>query len=124
MLPKLYRQRYHALQQAIQQLQTALAGDRPADSTLQPHYQTVQNLFQHQILSLSLDQLAPDEQTRMQSYQTEINKQLRLLRMDVTFLQAARQSATASQRQEQMNDRLSMLLRYCGAVLQLDEDQR
>jgi hypothetical protein len=38
--------------------------------------------------------------------------------MDVAFLQAARQSLTAQQRQQQMGDKLGQLLGFCEALIQ------
>ncbi|KGF72479.1 hypothetical protein DO97_08985 [Neosynechococcus sphagnicola sy1] len=77
----------------------------------------IQQFFRDQILCLPLDTLAISPQ--VQSYQTEIQKQLQLLAMDATFLQAARQPATQQQRQTQFRDRLATLNRYCRAILEM-----
>ena len=53
-----------------------------------------------------------------QSYLTEIHKQLRLLGMDIKFLQASRVLATAQTRQTAASDRINTLIRYCDALLQ------
>lgn len=76
--------------------------------------------FQQQMVGLNA--IAMDEAIalRIQSIQTEINKQLRLLTMDTMFLKTARQSETSQQRQQQMADRIDLLLRYCEAILALD----
>jgi len=58
---------------------------------------------------------------RLQSFQVEINKQLRLLGMDVLFLKSARQVTTIAQRRSQMGDRVQILIQYCDAVLGFQE---
>lgn len=71
---------------------------------------------------LKLNAVAMDEAIalRIQSIQTEISKQLRLLSMDTMFLKTARQPETSQQRRQQMADRIDLLLRYCEAILTLD----
>jgi hypothetical protein len=59
---------------------------------------------------------APD--CALQSYQTEISKQLRLLEIDVIFLQGARQASTARHRLDAIGDRLRTLIEYSNAILQ------
>jgi hypothetical protein len=112
-----YQEFYHALQQ-LQAIATQAHPDRPA---LQAAFLEAQQLFQLRIMALDLEGLPVTAQSQVQSYQTEINKQLRLLGMDVMFLQAARQSTTAQQRQAQMIDRIKTLLRYCDALLKPDQ---
>lgn len=119
MLPNFYRQYYQEFQQAlrlVQQTATATQVDAPQ---LQQNFRTAQQLFQQQILSLNLSDLAADE-PRVRSYQTEINKQLRLLEIDITFLQAARQPGTATSRQTQILQRVQNLLGYCDGILKLN----
>jgi hypothetical protein len=112
----------HFYQQFNQQLttlrQSRIDTTAPAIATdLKQATTELQKFFQEQISCLNLDELAPDLAHFILSYQVEIDKQLRLLAMDVSFLQAARQPATLSQRQQQIDDRLTTLQRYCEAVL-------
>jgi hypothetical protein len=86
-------------------------------ATLEPEVLKLQQFFQNQILKLDGNELSPELEQRIYSFQVEIDKQLRLLGMDIMFLQAARQEATGSQRRSQVSDRLSTLIRYCEAVL-------
>jgi hypothetical protein len=124
MLPAPYPQAYNAFQRSLQQLQQAAETvDRPQ---LQAAFQTAQQIFQQQIIpleaiSLETEAIVPTTAVRIRSIQVEINKQLRLLATDLLFLQAARLSATASQRQQQICDRIELLLRYCEAVIEKDE---
>lgn len=117
MLSALYRQRYGELKQVLDQVSRIAAQSDCDGSALKSSVAQLQKFFQNQILSLQADELSPETEQRVQSYLVEINKQLRLLEMDVMFLQAARQPATREQRQRQMGDRLMTLIRYCEAVL-------
>lgn len=120
MLPLAHRQRYEQLQQQLQILhQTMTQTDQTANdrSLLKVSITHLQQFFQAEILTLNADELPAAIAHFVQSYQVEIDKQLRLLAMDAQFLQAARQAATASQRQQQIRDRLETLIRYCNAIL-------
>lgn len=117
MLPDLYREPYTVFQSQLEQLQQNIGQVSPDPRALQTQFLETQRCFQDRILSLNEEALAPEVSGKIQSIQTEINKQLRLLAMDVLFLQSARQSATAQQRQKQMGDRLQLLRQYCEAVL-------
>jgi hypothetical protein len=57
---------------------------------------------------------------QVQSFQTEINKQMRLLELDLMFLKTARQATTLEQRWQMMGDRLHLLTVYCDALLSQD----
>jgi hypothetical protein len=63
--------------------------------------------------------LATSNSDRLQAFNVEINKQLKLLRMDCLFLQTAKQPATIAQRHQQMLGRLDLLKAYAEAVLEL-----
>lgn len=118
MLPHLHRQCYLKFSEVLQQLQTT---DTPVDaSQLYQKFLAAQQFFQQQILSLDTSDLNQDTQSRIRSYQTEISKQLRLLEMDIRFLQAAKAEATATTRQLQISDRLKILQSYCEAIEQLN----
>lgn len=115
MLPNIYYQFYQEFAQLLEQLQTdTLELDAPG---LRQSFWRTQQFFQQQILNLDSDTLEPAIESKIRSYQTEISKQLQLLSMDVTFLQAARQPATAEARKTQLLQRLQTLTRYCSAVL-------
>jgi hypothetical protein len=119
MLPQFYRVRYQEFSQALEQLQQTAAPTNLDRIPLHQRFEQVQQLFHQQILCLDTDELAPADIPRVQSYLTEINKQMRLLGMDITFLQAARQSATKEERLVQIGSRIQTLIGYCQAVLKL-----
>lgn len=113
MLIDRYRQPFQVLQTSIDRLTQLIdTGELTAAEV-----EGAQQIFQQQVLPLDLEDLEPTIASRIQSIQTEISKQFRLLSTDVVFLKAARQSATAMQRQGQIRERLGMLRGYCGVVL-------
>jgi hypothetical protein len=108
-----FRRSYMHLHQQIQQFKS-IATDRTSDlKLLQKQFAGMQQHFQ-QIVQRDH---SPEIAAPVQSVQTEISKQLRLLSMDVMYLQAARQSATVEQRRSQLLDRVEMLSGYCQALL-------
>ncbi len=127
MLPKVHRQRYQELKQALEQMQQTAAGaqvDAPGLQLsllgLRQSILTTQQFFQQQVVSLDAGDLEPADEPRVRSYQTEMSKQLRLLAMDVMLCLAARQPETAIGRQLQLRDRIQTLISYCDAILQLN----
>jgi polyhydroxyalkanoate synthesis regulator protein len=115
-----YIEEYRGFREAVLGFQGRL-GDRTPFPELQSSWRRVQEIFQEQLLALPDGELEPEMAAKVQSFQTEINKQLRLLSTDMPFLQAARQAETVARRREQMGDRIQLLLRYCDAVLELFE---
>lgn len=83
-------------------------------------FQAVQRSFQ-QVLALDWEQIDPAIAAYVQSYQTEISRQFRLLKMDMMYLQAARYAATSDQRRQQISDRIESLIQYCAALLRSEE---
>lgn len=117
MLPNFHSQRYQEFAQALEQMQQTISAANNLDkSKLNRDVLKLQQFFQQQILSLEV------EESRIRSYQTEVNKQLRLLSMDIQFLQAARQSQTVEERIKQIFDRLQTLIGYCNAIVQFTVD--
>lgn len=135
MLPQSYRDRYQNFQLVLEQLQLlqrsclpvsglednpAAANTKINPASLKEAFSQVQEFFGHQIATLSADELDPAIAPRVQSYLTEINKQLQLLAIDVAFLQASRQPATLQARITQIGSRLETLIAYCQAILQTE----
>lgn len=119
MLPSHHRQRYEQFKRRLEQLNQAISNE--GAGSLKAIVTDLQNQFETQILSLESNELTAAMAHQVQSYQVELDKQLRLLGIDVTFLQAARQAATVEQRQTQMGDRVKTLIRYCDALLEGEE---
>lgn len=120
MLPQFYRDRYQEFFTAVVRLQQTAADANLDQTLLRQGFEQLQQLFQQEILTLDSDNLDPAIISRMQSFLTELNKQMRLLSIDVTFLQASRQSATTQQRLVAIRSRIETLIGYCNALLQND----
>ncbi|MBD1913438.1 MULTISPECIES: heterocyst frequency control protein PatD [unclassified Leptolyngbya] len=119
-LPEPLHQPYVDLRQMLDAMQAIaqpalMAPSSLHTSALQKSFQAIQQHFQQQILATSAELELP---SLVQSVQTEINRNLRLLSTDVAFLQSARQVATQQQRLQQVCDRLTKLLEFCDGVLQ------
>ncbi|MCC5657381.1 heterocyst frequency control protein PatD [Nostoc sp. XA010] len=108
----LNREKYLALVTLLEQLRSDAATTQIVSPELRQRVASLQQFFREQIVPLA------DENSRVQSYQTEISKQLRLLAIDVMFLQGARQASTAQTRLQTISDRLTTLIQYCDAILQ------
>ena len=84
---------------------------------LRPHLAKLQAFFSQQIVPLV------DANSREKSYKTEISKQLRLLEVDMMFLQGAKQLTTLQARLKTIEERIDTLIRYCQAITQPTEAQ-
>jgi glutathione S-transferase len=115
MVSEAYQDFYLSFQRELLQFQNTLQ-KRENSSALQKAFQELQQSLQS-LLALDNSQLDAASAAKLQSYQTEMSRLMRLLGMDILFLQAARQSATADQRLQQASDRVERLLQYCEAVL-------
>ncbi len=124
MLPTSYRAKYREFKQALEQLQEmatseAAAGGSTADApALWEPFSGVQQFFGREILGVSAGEISPEVASRIQSFHTEMHKQLRLLGTDVMFLRSARSPETLRARQIQVSDRLKTLIGYCSALLE------
>jgi len=115
MLPSTCRQHYQELKCALEQLKITLSQAKRAGADLAASDFVRIQRFQQP--AMQTEELLPELESRVRSYQTEINKQLRLLGADFTFLKAARQANTQQQRRTQICDRLQVLISYCDALL-------
>jgi hypothetical protein len=122
MLPKLYQQRYQEFVELLARLQQAVTVTEIDAPGLRQSLLEAQKFFQQQIISLDNRDIDSANESRLRSYQTEIDKQLNLLTIDVTFLQAARQPETAETRKMKISQRLETLLGYCHAILKGNQE--
>jgi len=115
-----YRPVYEVLRSLSSSMlaQVSEAGAAPTGvANLRSLFHQLQAQFQQQVATLDLSGLEGAIAAQIPALHTEMAKQLRLLSMDILFLQTARQPETVRQRTEQMGDRLRLLMRYCDAVL-------
>jgi len=111
-----YQSAYQQAQLWLQAMQRADSTDPQLGTLLEVNLRGLQQLFQ---ADETTDQASESFIAQAQPLQTEINKHLRLLETDLIFLKAARQPATLQQRHQQIQTRLTLLLRYCEAILVL-----
>lgn len=117
MLSEVHQQRYRELMQALERLSEIVDAPDPDKAALRTDVLEVQQFFQEKILTLPMDALDAIAQSRMQSFQTELHKQLRLLGNEVMFLLSARQPETVDRRLSGVRDRIQTSIRYCEVVL-------
>ncbi|AFZ23126.1 hypothetical protein Cylst_0799 [Cylindrospermum stagnale PCC 7417] len=109
-------QEYQVLATLLEQLQADANTNQLDAPDLRQRLTSLQEFFRQRIVPLT------DTDSRVQSYRTEISKQLRLLEVDVMFFQGARQASTAQARLQTISDRLTTLIQYCAAILQQEEN--
>lgn len=109
--------KYQELATFIDELRTHVITDKLNTNQLRLNLTHLQTFFLHQIVPLV------DPNSQEQSYKTEISKQLRLLEVDIMFLQAARHSTTLQVRLKNIEERINTLLRYCQAIIQPAEEK-
>lgn len=118
-MPSTYRLIVQQFKQMLEQFKQEIVKSNPFSDRLSNDLQQIAEIFQQQVEQLSTAPLPPVTASRTRLIQTEINKQLRLLKTDLAFYQTAKQAAKIVQRQQQMSDRCDLLLTYCTALLDL-----
>ncbi|MEH2067636.1 MAG: heterocyst frequency control protein PatD [Nostoc sp.] len=118
----LYREKYQALVTLLEQLRSDATTTQIDVPELRRRVASLQQLFVKEIVPLADvgvgEASLQGKDPRVQSYQTEIGKQLRLLEIDVMFFQGARQASTVETRLQTISNRLTILIQYCDAILQ------
>ena len=127
----LNREKYQAFVTLLEQLRSDATTTQIVALDMRQRVASLQQFFRQQIVPLAdvgvgvgvgeasgREASLQAEDWRVQSYQTEMSKQLRLLEIDVMFLQGARQASTAQTRLQTISDRLIILIQYCNAILQ------
>ncbi|MBN3874219.1 MULTISPECIES: heterocyst frequency control protein PatD [unclassified Nostoc] len=121
----LNREKYQAFVTLLEQLRSDATSTQILTPELRQGVASLQQFFRQQIVPLADvgdEASLQGEAWRVQSYQTEMSKQLRLLEIDVMFLQGARQASTAQTRLQAISDRLTTLIQYCDAILQAEAE--
>lgn len=118
MLHKLHLQAYQSFEKTLLELQDLARASNPEPAALLKHFQQVRQVFDRQIMILSEDELEGAIASRWQSVRTEIHRALRLLEMDMLFLNSAKQTATARTRLDSLQARIEQIVGYCQLVRQ------
>jgi arginine deiminase len=116
----LHQHHYQELQQALESMRVQVLALEPT-AVLHQSMAGIQQLFQMQVLTLSHEELDSGVASRVRSVQTELHKQLQLLKVDMAQLQAARKPETMQQRREQLCDRLKVSISYCFVLTGQDK---
>ncbi|MBF2079270.1 MAG: heterocyst frequency control protein PatD [Synechococcales cyanobacterium T60_A2020_003] len=109
---------YAPFGRSLQDLRSQVVQAHPDIRNLQADFLTLQQYFQTTLLPTEYPNLADSAESKLVSYHAEISKELRLLGMDIMFLQSARQTMTIQQRQAQIRDRLDRLRDYCDRIVE------
>ena len=112
------QQSFVVLRQGLHQLR-AIAQQSPLDlPALQQALQNVQHAFQQGLEQA--ETLEPEAQLApLTAIYTEMNRLMRLLKVDVMGVQTARQADTTQQRLGQLGDRITRLLEFCDGAISL-----
>ncbi|MEM6591491.1 MAG: heterocyst frequency control protein PatD [Cyanobacteria bacterium P01_C01_bin.73] len=113
------QQIFEAFSTAIESVGQQAKAANPDAAELRSHFLSCQQQFQRQILSLDPSELGTESAQEIQRCQTEMNRLMRLLGTDISFLQTARQSTTRQQRQAQICQRIEQLQNFCQGILTL-----
>ena len=97
----------------LETLETSIQVANVNCRSLLQQFLQAQQFYQTQLLPTLL---ASPSAEGLVTYQTEINRALRLLGMDVSFLQSAKNAVTLQKRQAQMRQRLNTLLEFCRGL--------
>ncbi|NEN91699.1 MAG: heterocyst frequency control protein PatD [Okeania sp. SIO3H1] len=117
MLSKEHNQRYQKFSQLLHQLQQLITQENLELEKISAMKKEVQKFFEIQIMSLDNLELDRSIAFQVKSYLTEMHKELRLLYVDLTFLQASRNPQTTQKRLATIKDRLKILTGYCRNIL-------
>jgi hypothetical protein len=100
------------LQSQLETLQIAIASQvEPASALVKEwlrSHREIHDFFQTQIINTHLDVTPP-----YLSLQVEIDKQLKMLGVDLSMLQTARNPSTWQKRHQQARDRFVLIKKYC-----------
>ncbi|WP_330482018.1 heterocyst frequency control protein PatD [Tumidithrix elongata] len=114
---------YIFLKEKLEKLKEELGQVSDRDTNSVKHlgqlHSEIQSFFQSQILDIPISSASSELEEKILSYYVELNKQLKLLGVDFTMLQVARNPTTWQQRQQQAIARLSTLISYCEALLEV-----
>ncbi|ACB53741.1 conserved hypothetical protein [Crocosphaera subtropica ATCC 51142] len=130
MLLKFYHQSYQELLDRLLELQKQVLAKDIDMITIKSIYEQTQGIFQTQILRVRLDELDCNahreadlfEIALIRSAQTEIHKNLRLLKTELLFLTTSRQTQTTEQRLKKVQEKVRELIGYSQAIIsQLDQ---
>ena len=121
MLSKEHHQEYQEFSLLVEECQNLATQENLDKVVLFNRSKELMEFFSHRLVPLENADLNPAGRSLLQSYITEIHKQLRLVGMDVTFLQASKSKGTTQTRKKAVSDRLQTIIDYCSTLLTKNE---
>ncbi|MFZ4639332.1 MAG: heterocyst frequency control protein PatD [Nodosilinea sp.] len=104
---------FFLLREQLTELRSLVLLANPDRTVLQDRFLQLQQQFLAQVLPL-----AEGNGEAVQSVLTEISRTLRLVAVDMAFLQTSRQPGTTQQRQRQIDERLEQLANWLEYLIQ------
>jgi hypothetical protein len=114
MLPINYRESYETSLDLLMALAEAI--DRNDTETRERRFRELQDFLKRQVLSLTDDNLPPEDMTRWRRVQTELTRSSRLLETEWLFLSSAKGSG--DRRLATIRGRIDALIGYCRMMLE------
>ncbi|ANV85400.1 hypothetical protein AWQ21_14170 [Picosynechococcus sp. PCC 7003] len=112
---------YQQLKIHLQALATDLTHLQQEPGALVRQGQQFLSFWEIQLAPLTGEQLPEEIYSAWRSLHTELYRGLRLLNTDLIFLQGSRTPSTQSQKQQQIQARLTQLDQYCTEILKLGD---
>jgi hypothetical protein len=108
-------------QASIWQRLLMILSNLPTDSIpdLKVALHQAMKLFEGQILTQNIEDIQNPNAGKMRSYLTESHRLLRLLPLDVMFMEVSRNPTTTQQRRQAYQEKLDLLIRYVEAVISI-----
>ncbi|QCS48614.1 MULTISPECIES: heterocyst frequency control protein PatD [unclassified Picosynechococcus] len=112
---------YQQLKIDLQTLATDLTPLQQESGALVRQGQGFLSFWETQLAPLTGEQLPEKIYSAWRSLHTELYRGLRLLNTDLIFLQGSRSPNTQSQKQQQIQTRLTQLDQYCTEIIKLGD---
>ncbi len=115
-----YQTEYENFHRLLIQLQELLAQNGQEQKAITKTFQDIQIFFSDRLIGIDPNLINQTTAEKVQSYLTEIHKQLKMISIDMAFLRTSRDSETAVSHRQNISDRLHILMSYCTAIQGLE----
>lgn len=115
----LFQHRYQQLKSQLQQLRTDLPSLGEQKGQAPQRGQALLQFWQQQFATESGEILPETAYPSWRSLQTELHRELRLINVDLMFLENSHVAVTKDQKRREIGDRLTRLEQYCTQILSL-----
>lgn len=119
MLSKLHQQKILVWLELFSDLEKVFLEDRDNDLLIKEKWTVIEAYLKSEIMTLSRDDLADNQQSLFQSWQTETYRYFRLLQTDFIFFRSSKQPKTKDDRflliQQRLKDIINLTENYIQA---------